>query len=78
MTIILVVVIVVALLGFVIWQNRKDACETWQRQYEELVDQGGGGGILDYINLGPLAELRDQRPEGCHTPAAGEANLKPP
>ena len=48
--------------------GKGDACERWQEQYEAAARSGGSGGTLDYVNLGPLADLRRQRPEGCEVP----------
>ena len=68
LTFILVGVILMALLGFAIWKNRDDACEKWQQEYADMVAEGGGTGALGLINLGPVAELEDRRPDGCATP----------
>ncbi len=48
--------------------GKGDACERWQEQYEAMGGTEGAAGTLDYVNLGPLADLREQRPEGCPIP----------
>lgn len=45
------------------------ACEQWQERYEAAQPQNGeGSGVFDSVNLGPLAELRKERPEDCPIP----------
>lgn len=44
-----------------------ESCAEWQERYREA-EPASGGGVLDYVNQGPLAELRADRPEGCPIP----------
>lgn len=45
-----------------------DSCEEWQERYEAARPPDGAVGTLDFVNMGPLAELRAERPDGCPIP----------
>ena len=45
-----------------------DSCAEWQERYRAAAPPSGGAGALDFVNMGPLAELRADRPEGCAIP----------
>ena len=48
----------------------EDECLRWQERYRAALEAGGGaGGTLDFVNMGPMAELERDKPEGCETPA---------
>lgn len=47
----------------------EDECAGWQERYRAALEAGGGaGGMLDFVNMGPMAELEAQRPDGCEVP----------
>jgi hypothetical protein len=56
-------------LGITAWARVSDraACREWQEIYEEARDRSGDG-VFDYINVGPLAALRKERPPDCPNP----------
>ena len=47
----------------------EDECARWQERYRAALEAGGGAvGTLDFVNMGPMPELRSERPDGCETP----------
>lgn len=64
----LVAVIVAGLVAIATLAGRSgDSCEEWQAAYE-AADVEGATGTLQFVNMGPLAELVESRPEGCPVP----------
>ena len=57
--------------SYFIYQDRQDReCKQWQARYEVLLEQTkGGGGAFDFVNTGPLAEARKERPADCEVPS---------
>jgi hypothetical protein len=65
------VAMAVALLAIVVaaWRYTDgNACREWQERYDAARPPDGGQGVFDFVNMGPLAALRDERPAGCPIP----------
>ena len=63
-----VAVVVAGLVSFATLAGRSEqSCEEWQAAYE-AANVEGATGTLQFINMGPLAELEESRPEGCAIP----------
>jgi hypothetical protein len=43
-------------------------CLEWRGSYEEILATRGGAGALDFVNAGPLADLRREKPPNCEIP----------
>lgn len=64
----LAVVVLAGLLVLAIDASRDGGgCDEWQERYEAAAPDGATG-TFDFVNIGPLAELRAERPEGCPIP----------
>jgi hypothetical protein len=64
----LVAVVVAGLVAIATLLGRSgDSCEEWQQAYENA-DVEGATGTLQFINMGPTAELEAARPPGCPIP----------
>lgn len=61
----LVAAIIVGL--WIYFDHQNDVCREWQARYRVLSRENRDG-VFDYINIGPLATMRDERPEGCEVP----------
>ena len=48
--------------------TKDDSCSDWQERYRALQRELSGGGVFDFVNRGPLAQLRREKPEGCAIP----------
>lgn len=62
----LVAVMLAGLVVLAVDAGRDRACERWQESYAEM--DSGVTGTLDFVNEGPLADLRRRRPAGCAFP----------
>ncbi len=68
---ILAAVVLFGLVGlalFVTPSSDEAACRAWQQRYRAATPPADSSGALETISLGPLAELRESRPEGCPVP----------
>lgn len=59
------------IIGLVIIRDNGRTCQEWQEEYAQVAVKGRGG-VLSFINEGPVAErLRElgrERPDDCTTP----------
>ena len=47
-----------------------EECDRWQERYRAAREAGGGAvGTLDFVNVGPMAQLEAERPNGCEVPS---------
>ena len=64
-------VILVAILAAIVIGNvlvgTRSACAKWQKEYRKVARQNAGG-VFDFINQGPTAELEKRRPDNCPKP----------
>ena len=69
LVVLLALVIIVVMVAGALWyvDSRGRACEEWQNEYRAAQDQAGGG-VFDFVNQGPLAQMRRDRPDGCDVP----------
>ena len=67
-TVVFAAALVAALVAAALWYRAQTrACEAWQQRYRETREETAGG-IFDFVNQGPLAQLRRDRPDDCPVP----------
>jgi hypothetical protein len=74
--VLLALAIIGVMVGGALWyvDSRRRACEEWQDEYR--AQDRAGGGVFDFVNQGPLAQMRRDRPDGCTVPKWGR--VRPP
>jgi hypothetical protein len=60
-------VVVAGLFAIALFGAGDDECAEWQARYRAAAE-GSEGGVFTFINLGPDAALRRERPAGCAIP----------